>query len=62
VNPRLARTILGELAVLARMVEEARRYDLLTPGGRAAFAVSLKALDHQVGYLQHLARPKAPAA
>lgn len=55
-NPRLARTILAELDVLATAVIAARRHDLLTVTGRKDFAVALAALDHQVGYLQHLTR------
>jgi hypothetical protein len=57
VNPRLARTILAELDVLAAAVLAATRYDLLTVTGRKDFAVALAALDHQIGYLQRLARP-----
>lgn len=51
---RRARTILAELDALARVVDRARRLDLLTPQGRTDFALALDALDHQVGYLAHL--------
>lgn len=64
-NPRLARTILGELDVAVRLASDARQWDLLTPVGRVGFARALEALDQQVGYLQHLVSQKTepePAA
>ena len=60
VTPKQARAVLAELDVLARLVSEAQRCDVLTPVGRATMAVALEAMDHQVGYLEHLAGQKDP--
>lgn len=65
VTAKQARAVLAELDVLARLVAEAQRCDLLTPVGRTTLGVALEALDHQVGYLEHLAGQKTdpePAA